>query len=388
MRSEIRDLSNPYHDDKVSAACAIFGMIDRSGQCVSGDSVITAITNMHERGNGLGGGFAIYGLYPGYEACYAFHILYMNPDSREAMEEHLRRRFRLVMGEEIPTRPTRGVVNPPLLWRYFLTVNTKLSPGYGEDDYVVDQVMEINRERTGAFVISSGKNMGVFKGVGFPEQIAEFFRLDDYAGYLWTAHARFPTNTTGWWGGAHPFDILDCTVVHNGEISSYGINRRYLEMYGYECTMETDTEVLAYAIDLLVRRHGLPIEIAATVLAPPLWSEIEQEDAEAARLHTLLRQVYPSLLMNGPFAIIVGRTGEMMGLTDRIRLRPMIAAAKGPVLYLSSEEAAIHLVCPDIQNTWTPLGGEPVIGRVMPGATFTSAGEVEHVSADAEVATR
>jgi glutamate synthase domain-containing protein 1 len=54
----------------------------------------------------------------------------------------------------------------------------------------------------------------------------------------------------GWWGGAHPFNIFDWTVVHNGELSSYGINRRYLEMYGYKCTLQTDTEVLAYAFDL------------------------------------------------------------------------------------------------------------------------------------------
>ena len=24
----------------------------------------------------------------------------------------------------------------------------------------------------------------------------------------------------GWWGGAHPFALLDYSVVHNGEISS------------------------------------------------------------------------------------------------------------------------------------------------------------------------
>ncbi len=377
MPYRISDYSNPYHDDKVSAACALFGAIDRTGRRFPGTDVITAIINMHERGNGLGGGFAIYGLYPGYESCYAFHVLFMNPDARPSLEEFLRRRFRLLLAEEIPTRPAKGIYNPPLLWRYFLTLAGDPPSGFTEEDYIVSQVMWINRYQEGAFVISSGRNMGVFKGVGFPEQIADYFRLEEYQGYLWTAHARFPTNTPGWWGGAHPFNILDCTVVHNGELSSYGINRRYLEMFGYGCTMETDTEVLAYAIDLLVRRHGLSLELAATVLASPLWSEIEMEEPEAKRLHTLLRQVYPSLLMNGPFAIIVGRSGEMMGLTDRIRLRPMTAATHGPMLYLSSEEAAIHLVCPEVENTWIPLGGEPVVGRVTPGASFPSCVETE-----------
>jgi glutamate synthase domain-containing protein 1 len=113
--------------------------------------------------------------------------------------------------------------------------------------------MRINTEQE-RHLLLRGKDMGVFKGVGFPEDVAEFFCLEDYQGYLWSCHSRFPTNTPGWWGGAHPFNILDWTVVHNGELSSYGINRRYLEMYGYKCTMQTDTEVLT-AVDLLMRRQ-------------------------------------------------------------------------------------------------------------------------------------
>ncbi len=194
--------------------------------------------------------------------------------------------------------------------------------------------MEINTSQDGSFVFSSGKDMGVFKGVGYPEEIAEYFRLEEYKGYLWTAHGRFPTNTAAWWGGAHPFSILDWTVVHNGEISSYGINRRYLEQFGYQCTMQTDTEVIAYAIDLLMRRHGLPLELAAKVLAAPFWDDIERLPEEQKRLMTALRQVYGSLLLNGPFAVIIAHTGEMIGLTDRIRLRPLTVGEKGDMLYL------------------------------------------------------
>ena len=51
--------------------------------------------------------------------------------------------------------------------------------------------------------------MGVFKAVGYPEDVGAFYRLEEYAGYCWTAHGRYPTNTPGWWGGAHPFALLD-----------------------------------------------------------------------------------------------------------------------------------------------------------------------------------
>lgn len=113
--------------------------------------------------------------------------------------------------------------------------------------------------------------MAIFKGVGSPEDIAEFFMLDvQYEGYIWTGHSRFLTNTQGWWGGAHLFCILDWTVAHNGEIPSYGTNRRYLEMFGYYCTLHTDPEVIAYAVDLLMRRQKPPIKVVSRILGPPM----------------------------------------------------------------------------------------------------------------------
>ena len=250
------------------------------------------------------------------------------------------------------------------MWRYFLEVGQHRCEQQPADDYVVEKVMEINTRLQDAFVFSSGKDMAAFKGVGYPEEIAEYFCLEQYEGYLWTAHGRFPTNTPGWWGGAHPFCILDWTVVHNGEISSYGINRRYLEQFGYRCTMQTDTEVIAYALDLLIRKHGLPLEIAARVLAPPLWADIERMTPGEQEMMRVLRQVYGSLLLNGPFTVIIAHQGEMIGLTDRIRLRPLTVGEKGSMLYLSSEESAIRLICPDLDRAWIPVGGEPIVGRL------------------------
>lgn len=361
---DITKINNPYGEDKMIEACSIFGMMDTVGKRFSGKDVIRAIANMHVRGNGLGGGFAIYGLYPEYADLYAFHIMYLSREGKEDTECFLKQKFQVVRDEVVPTHPISAIVNPPLVWRYFLTVNRKECGKQLEDDYVVDRVMDINTGIKDTFVFSSGKNMGVFKGVGYPEEIAEYFCLEGYEGYLWTAHGRFPTNTPGWWGGAHPFNILDWTVVHNGEISSYGINRRYLEQFGYHCTLQTDTEVIAYAVDLLVRKHGLPIEVMAKVFAPPFWNDIERRSPEEQELLRALRQVYGSLLMNGPFTVIIAHQGEMIGLTDRIRLRPLTAGMKGSMLYLSSEEAAIRLICRDLEEAWIPMGGEPIIGTL------------------------
>jgi len=356
-------INNPYNDDKDFAGCSLFGMMNLEGKRFSSRDPVKAIANMHERGNGLGGGFAVYGIYPEHQDDYAFHIMYLSKGAKEKTDKLLSENFNVIHEEEIPTREA-NVQDPPLVWRYFVQPARRKLANQTTEDYVIEKVMRINTETGKSFVFSSGKNMGVFKGVGYPEDIAGFFRLEEYEGYLWICHGRFPTNTPGWWGGAHPFNILDWTVVHNGELSSYGINRRFLEMYGYKCTMQTDTEVLAYAVDLLMRRQHLPIEIVSKVLAAPLWNEIDAMEPKQQQVFRAMRQTYGSLLMNGPFSIIVGHHGEMIGLTDRIKLRPLVAGARGDFLYMSSEESAMRLVSPTLDRFWYPRGGEPVVGKL------------------------
>jgi glutamate synthase domain-containing protein 1 len=351
--------------------------MDRGGRRFDGKDIIRAMANMRERGNGLGGGFAVYGLYPDYRDYYAFHLMYENTTAKRRTEEFLAKHFNLHLTEEIPTNNNIQLSNPPLLWRYFL--QPKKGCGRSSwDDYVLEKVMTVNNAIEGAFVFSSGRDMGVFKGVGYPEDAAEYFCLEEYEGYMWTAHGRFPTNTPGWWGGAQPFSVLDWAVVHNGEISSYGTNRRYLEMYRYLCTMHTDTEVLVYALDLLRRVHGLPLEVVSKVFAPPFWFEIDRMERKEKELYTALRQVYGSLLMNGPFTVIFTSRGEMVGLTDRIKLRPLCVGVKDDLIYMSSEEAAIRLVCPSVERCWRPKGGELVVGRLRAQA-------VEKLLASSEV---
>lgn len=90
----------------------------------------------------------------------------------------------------------------------------------------------------------------------------------------------YPTNTPGWWGGAHPFAMLDFSIVHNGEISSYDANRRFIEMFGYHCDLLTDTEVITYIFDYLLRRQGFTLYEAAKVVAAPFWSTIDRMKTE------------------------------------------------------------------------------------------------------------
>ncbi len=355
-----------HYGEKDISGCGIIGMMSESGKRMSGEDMIKSISLMNERSNGLGGGFAAYGIYPEFADYYAFHMMYEDQRAKELTEEYLARNFVIYEDEPIPTRHTPRVGKAPVLWRYFLKVKMGQILG-DEEDFIVSTVMDINSQINGAFVASSGKNMGIFKGVGYPEDIGVFYRIDEYEGYIWTGHGRFPTNTPGWWGGAHPFGLLDWSIVHNGEISSYGINKRYLENFGYLCTLFTDTEVMAYLCDLLVRKHKLDFETLAMAMASPFWEDIDRMSEEKRKLASAIRITYGSALVNGPFSIVIGHSRGMVGLSDRIKLRPLVAGRKGDMLYISSEESAIREICPDPERVWAPKAGTPVIGELKVG---------------------
>ena len=355
---------------RIPSGCAIAAVISKEGNRMSGEMITEAMKPMHDRSNGLGGGFAGYGIYPEYKDFYALHMFFDERATRKDCEVFLKERFEIVKSEIIPTRKIAAITDEPIIWRYFVaplkSVLEKMQ--LDEKEFVARTVMQINSNMKGAYVFSSGKNMGTFKAVGFPEDVGVFYKLEEYEGYSWTAHGRYPTNTPGWWGGAHPFTLLDFSVVHNGEISSYDANRRFIEMFGYKCTLQTDTEVITYIMDYLNRVQGLSLSDAAKVVAAPFWNTIDKTKDESEKQKLMfLRTVFPSLLVTGPFSIVLGFTGGLMALNDRLKLRSMVVGEKDDKVYIASEEAAIRTMEPDAENIWAPSGGEPVIVKVKEG---------------------
>lgn len=348
---------------RIPSGCAIAAITDRTGERFDGTDIIDCIALMHDRSNGLGGGFAAYGIYPDYKDLFAFHIFYDDNDARIKTEEFLFRHFDIENFEQIPTRKVKSIHHAPLIWRYFGAVPaSKIKKNdFDEDEYTARCVIKINNEIDGAFVFSSGKNMGAFKAVGYPEDVGEYYMLENYKAHTWTAHGRFPTNTPGWWGGAHPFTLLNWSIVHNGEISSYDTNRRYVEQFGYDCALQTDTEVITYLFDLLVRRHGFSQEMAAYIMAAPSWDAIDRMPPEQAEFETALRCVYSDALVNGPFSVILGSEEGLLALNDRLKLRALMVGEKDSMVYLASEQASIELVCPDVENVRSIEGGVPFV---------------------------
>ena len=132
-------------------------------------------------------------------------------------------------------------------------------------------------------------------------------------------------------------------------------------MFGYKCTLQTDTEVITYIADYLLRKQKLSLKEMSSVIAASFWDTIDHKDPQEAKVQTYLRKIYSSLLITGPFSIILGFNGGLMALNDRLKLRSMVTARKGNTVYIASEEAAIRAMEPDVTNLYAPAGGEPFI---------------------------
>lgn len=109
------------------------------------------------------------------------------------------------------------------------------------------------------------------------------------------------------------------------------------------------------------------MEELSAVIAAPFWSTIKAKYKTAQEQLRYLRTVFSSLLITGPFSIILGFEGGLMALNDRLKLRSMVVAEKEDKVFIASEEAAIRAMEPDAENLFAPVGGEPVIVRVKEG---------------------
>jgi glutamate synthase domain-containing protein 1 len=367
-------LPERFRNQRVFDGCGITGFINIDGIRVSGEKIIEMLCILKERENGLGAGYAAYGIYPDYKDYYAFHFLLDDENAKKRVLDYLEKNGKIVHSELIPTNTPKNIDNPPIIWRAFFNPERK---NQNPDETIVQIVMDINANIENAFVMSSGKNMGVFKGNGWSHEIADFYKISEYKAYMWLAHSRFPTNTPGWWGGAHPFNLLNCSVIHNGEITSYGTNKRYLESFGYKCTLHTDTEVIAYLFDLLGRKHKIPLSIATIALAPPLFEEIEKLDKKTQLIFKNIRATYRSAMLNGPFSIVVGYSNPiptMIGLSDRKKLRPLVVGISEDenTVFMSSEEASFRRLMLSnsdfyLKEVWHPKSGTAVIAKLGKG---------------------
>jgi glutamate synthase domain-containing protein 1 len=76
-------------NEKDISGCGVIGIMNEHGDAFSGEDITMAICTMMERGNGLGAGFAGYGIYPDLKEYWCFHVMYQDEQAREAKEIQL-----------------------------------------------------------------------------------------------------------------------------------------------------------------------------------------------------------------------------------------------------------------------------------------------------------
>jgi len=185
------------HHAEAEGGCGVLGMI--ASVPIAGKHVYRSSIQMHNRGNGKGGGLAAVGLLPEQmgvpqeklEDDYLIQIAYLDPSARKDVEQTLLLPyFEIHQGYEVPTikdhRDIPGLeIQPPLVWRYFARVQEAVL---------------------------------VFNIVGYAEQALLYYQLEDLKAHGWIAHQRYPTKGRVWHpGGAHPFIGLNEALVHNLE---------------------------------------------------------------------------------------------------------------------------------------------------------------------------
>ena len=198
-------------------------------------------------------------------------------------------------------------------------------------------------------IFSYGNYTDVFKGVGFPDDVASLYGLqnDTREAHAWIAHTRQPTNSPGalpvW---SHPFSALDCAIVHNGDISSFGANIAYLESRGYHSHIGTDSEVIVRLLEVLIREEGLELCDALKVLSNPHSRQLSSNERE-------FLTGYKNARLDGPFSVVgslgTGKDCYLFAVTDRSKFRPLVIGRDSRFYYAASEESQIRSLSPNAE---------------------------------------
>jgi glutamate synthase domain-containing protein 1 len=374
-------------DDAAEGGCGVLGF--SSSVPIAGQHVLSASRQMHNRGNGKGGGIAMVGLDPvqaGVDAetlrsHYLLQIALLDPESRQEVEaEYLEPYFDIAQSYSLPHLDDYEQVvglemRPPDVWRYFGRVKSSvleqfaeekklsaLPPRALEDEFVFQNTYRLNQQfyaslgEKRAFVLSHGRNLSVLKIVGYAEDVVEYYRLEDQTAHVWIAHQRYPTKGRVWHpGGAHPFIGLNEALVHNGDFANYHAVGEYLRQRNIEQLFLTDTEVSVQLFDLWDRVYGYPLEITLEAMAPTTEHDFSMLPEDKSRLYQGVQRTHMHGSPDGPWFFILARSlpdedrYELLGITDTSMLRPQVfavyenSAAPGVQIGLiASERQAIN----------------------------------------------
>ncbi|HXX87435.1 MAG TPA: hypothetical protein VEH86_03195, partial [Candidatus Acidoferrum sp.] len=375
------------HVNVAEGGCGVLGVA--CSVPIKGRYLLQPLVQMHNRGNGKGGGIAAVGLSAKQlgvserilEEDYLLQIAYIDPRIREEVEsQFIRSNLRVEAEEKVPvTADYKAVgleVKPPEVWRYFVRAKEDklrqfveangfegLEPWKAEDEFIYRNSFALNKKYYAAlgdkkaFVLSHGKNLIVFKIVGYAEQVLRYYQLEDLEAHIWIGHQRYPTKGKIWHpGGSHPFIGLHDALVHNGDFANYYSITEYLRQRAIFPLFLTDTEVAALYWDLLTRTYDYPVEYAIEAIAPTTERDFAMLPEDKKKIYKAVQATHLHCSPDGPWFFIIARNNprkdeyQLIGITDTSMLRPQVFAlqeGQAKIGFIASEKQAIDAM---IQN--------------------------------------
>ena len=412
-----RSLTTGKHIQKKPAeegGCGVTGFI--SSIPVSGRHIYEPSIQMHNRGNGKGGGIAAIGLSAKslgvsqevLDSHYMLQVALLDPDSRRDVEAaNITPFLEVYKAEKLATvddyRDIEGLdVKPPDVWRYFVRVKSDvldrfitenhfqdLSSDQAEDEFIYQNTAALNETFYAslgdqrAFVLSHAKNLMILKIVGYAEKVVQYYQLEDFEAHGWIAHQRYPTKGRVWHpGGAHPFSGLHEALVHNGDFANYHAVSEYLKQYRIYPQFLTDTEVSVQLFDLWSRTFNYPVEYIIEAMAPTTEHDFDLLPKEKQRIYKYIQSAHIHASPDGPWFFIIARNDlkekqfQLMGITDTAMLRPQVFALQDGAVQIGlicSEKQAIDATlqslaseddrfCPVADIYWNARGGSATDG--------------------------
>ncbi len=384
---------------------------------LAGRFIYEPSVQMQNRGNGKGGGVAAVGLTPEQMGVsrdvlndyYLLQIALLDASCHAELErKYVLPNFEVVSSTRQPHiddyRDVPGLeVRPPDVHRYIVRVKPEvlkrfaeqtglksLSPRDLEDEFIWRNSYRINDEyyaslgEKRAFILSHGRDLLVFKLVGYAEQNIEYYRLRDFKAHAWIAHQRYPTKGRVWHpGGAHPFVGVNEALVHNGDFANYYSVCDYLRQRNIRQQFLTDTEVSVQLFDLWDRVYKYPLEYIIEALAPTAELDFDQLAPEKQAVYRQIQAAHIHASPDGPWFFIIARSQpdkgkvQLLGITDTSMLRPQVFALSDSgdvqIGLICSEKQAIDATlrslareddrfCPVADKYWNARGGSSTDG--------------------------
>jgi glutamate synthase domain-containing protein 1/glutamate synthase domain-containing protein 3 len=407
--AESLNYSSSLRKEAEEGGCGVVGFC--CSEPVAGRHIYEPSRQMHNRGNGKGGGIAAVGLVPEQlgvsravlDTHCLLHVAYIDPKVRPEIEaQFIKPCFDIAASAPLDKvadwKSVPGLeVLPPDVCRYFVRVKPevldafiaknqleKLERDAAEDEFVSQNSFNLNQKyyaslgEKRAFVLSHGRDIMILKVVGYAEAIVKYYKIEELCAHVWIAHQRFPTKGRVWHpGGAHPFAAIDMALVHNGDFANYHSVSEYLKQRHIYPQFLTDTEVSALLFDLLTRTYHYPLEYIIEALAPTTELDFDRLDPEKQKIYRAIQATHIHGSPDGPWFFIIARNlvrqrqFQLMGITDTAMLRPQVFAfgdGEVQVGLIGSEKQAIDAtllslskddprICPVADRYWNARGG-------------------------------